>query len=182
MGIYSNHLLSDPSPLRLINNTKVQPVWSRSNQVYHWDMMPKAGLYQSKRLSVLGFIKNSLLMSTRFSDALFQLVKSLEKAEKRHFKIYIKRSSDKEDLKVVQLFDALDNMDEYDEKVLFRKISSLNKSKLANLKTHLYKELLASLRLLKSKDSIDLQLSEHLDDARLLYNKGSEIPKPEDYG
>ena len=109
-------------------------------------------------------------MSTRFSDALFQLVKSLEKAEKRHFKIYIKRSSDKEDLKVVQLFDALDNMDEYDEKILFRKINSLNKSKLANLKTHLYKELLASLRLLKSKDSIDLQLSEHLDNARLLYN------------
>ena len=114
-------------------------------------------------------------MSTRFSDALFQLVKSLEKAEKRHFKIYIKRSSDKEDLKVVQLFDALDSMDEYDEKVLFRKISSLNKSKLANLKTHLYKELLASLRLLKSKDSIDLQLSEHLDNARLLYNKGLKL-------
>ncbi len=114
-------------------------------------------------------------MSTRFSDALFQLVKSLEKAEKRHFKIYIKRSSDKEDLKVVQLFDALDNMEEYDEKILFRKINSLNKSKLANLKTHLYKELLASLRLLKSKDSIDLQLSEHLDNARLLYNKGLKL-------
>jgi hypothetical protein len=114
-------------------------------------------------------------MSTRFSDALFHLVKSLEKAEKRHFKIYIKRSSDKEDLKVVQLFDALDNMDEYDEKLLFKKINSLNKSKLANLKTHLYKELLASLRLLKSKDSIDLQLSEHLDNARLLYNKGLKL-------
>jgi hypothetical protein len=114
-------------------------------------------------------------MSTRFSDALFHLVKSLEKAEKRHFKIYIKRSSDKEDLKVVQLFDALDSMEEYDEKVLFKKISSLNKSKLANLKTHLYKELLASLRLLKSKDSIDLQLSEHLDNARLLYNKGLKL-------
>ncbi len=114
-------------------------------------------------------------MSTRFSDALFQLVKSLEKAEKRHFKIYIKRSSDKEDLKVVQLFDALDSIDEYDEKILFKEVSSLNKSKLANLKTHLYKELLASLRLLKSKDSIDLQLSEHLDDARLLYNKGLKL-------
>ena len=60
-------------------------------------------------------------MSTRFSDALFQLVKSLEKAEKRHFKIYIKRSSDKEDLKVVQLFDALDSMDEYDEKTVVQK-------------------------------------------------------------
>lgn len=111
-------------------------------------------------------------MSTRFSDALFQLVKSLEKAEKRHFKIYIKRSSDKDDLKVVQLFDALDSMEEYEEKIIFRKIPALNKSKLSNLKTHLYKQLLSSLRLLKSKDNIDLQLSEHLDDARILYNKG----------
>lgn len=111
-------------------------------------------------------------MSTRFSDALFQLVKSLEKAEKRHFKIYIKRSSDKDDLKVVQLFDALEGMEEYDERIIFRKIPDLNKSKLSNLKTHLYKQLLSSLRLLKSRDNIDLQLSEHLDDARILYNKG----------
>ena len=121
------------------------------------------------------FHVNSTLMSTPFSDALFQLVKSLEKAEKRHFKIYIKRSSDKEDLKVVQLFDALDSMDEYDEKIIFKKIESLNKSKLSNLKTHLNKQLLASLRLLKSKDSIDLQLSEHLDNARILYNKGLKL-------
>ncbi len=114
-------------------------------------------------------------MATRFSDALFHLVKSLEKAEKRHFKIYIKRSSDKEDLKVVQLFDALDKMSEYDEKVVLKKISGIDKSKLANLKSHLYKELLASLRLLKSRDNVDLQLSEHLDNARILYNKGLKI-------
>src|SRR4249920_1794689 len=100
-------------------------------------------------------------MATRFSDALFQLIKSLEKAEKRHFKIYIKRSSANEELKVIQLFDALDKMTEYDEKILFKKISSLNKSKLANLKSHLYAELLASLRLLKSRENVDLQLSEH---------------------
>ncbi len=115
------------------------------------------------------------MMSTPFSDALFQLVKSMEKAEKRHFKIYIKRSSDNEDLKVVQLFDALDALDNYDEKAIFRKMKTLNKSKLANLKTHLYKQLLASLRLLKSKENIDLQLSEHLDNARILYNKGLKI-------
>ncbi|MBS4065595.1 MAG: hypothetical protein KGZ74_13630 [Chitinophagaceae bacterium] len=111
-------------------------------------------------------------MANRFTDALFQLVHSLEKAEKRHFKLYIKRSSGKEDLKVVQLFDALDKMHEYDETVLLKKISDNSKTKLANLKTHLYKELLAALRLLKATDNIDLQLSEHLDNARILYNKG----------
>ncbi len=57
-------------------------------------------------------------MSNRFTDALFQLVHSLEKSEKRHFKLYIKRSSANEDLKIIRLFDALDKLPEYDEKVV----------------------------------------------------------------
>ena len=52
-------------------------------------------------------------MANRYSDILFQLIHSLEKAEKRHFKLYIKRSSAKEDLKVIQLFDVLDKMEYY---------------------------------------------------------------------
>ena len=115
------------------------------------------------------------MMSNRFTDALFQLVKSLEKAEKRHFKLYIKRSSAKEDLKIIQLFDAMDKMEEYDEKLLLKRLSPVTKPQLANLKTHLYKELLGSLRLLKTSVSIDLQLSELLDHARILYNKGLKI-------
>ena len=114
-------------------------------------------------------------MANRYSDILFQLIHSLEKAEKRHFKLYIKRSSAKEDLKIIQLFDALDKMEEYDERILFKKIRSVTKPQLANLKTHLYKEVLASLRLLKTSDNIDLQLSEMLDYARILYNKGLKI-------
>jgi hypothetical protein len=111
-------------------------------------------------------------MSNRSSDILFQLIHSLEKAEKRHFKLYIKRSSAKEDLKIIQLFDALDKMPEYDERSLLKKLKDVSKPQLSNLKTHLYKEVLASLRLLKSSDSIDLQLHEQLDYARILYNKG----------
>jgi len=114
-------------------------------------------------------------MSNRITDALFQLICSLEKSEKRHFKLYIKRSSAKEDLKIIQLFDAMDSIDEYDEKLLLKKLPFVTKPQLANLKTHLYKQLLASLRLLKRAESIDLQLSEHLDDARLLYNKGLKL-------
>lgn len=114
-------------------------------------------------------------MSNRLTDTLFQLVQTLEKAEKRHFKLYIKRSSANEDLKIIRLFDALDNMPEYDEDKLMKKLSPISKTQLANLKTHLYKQLLASLRLLKTTDNVDLQLSEHLDNARLLYNKGLKI-------
>jgi hypothetical protein len=111
-------------------------------------------------------------MSNRNTDVLFQLIKSLQKAEKRHFKLYIKRSSAKEDLKIVQLFDALDKLEDYDEKLLLKKLASTEKPQLANLKAHLYKQILSSLRLLKTTDNIDLQLSEHLDYARILYNKG----------
>ena len=115
------------------------------------------------------------MMPNRHSDILFQLVKSLQKSEKRHFKLYIKRSSAKEDLKIIQLFDALDKLNEYDEKLLLKKLVGIEKPQLANLKTHLYKQVLSSLRLLKTTENIDLQLSEHLDYARLLYNKGLKL-------
>lgn len=112
------------------------------------------------------------MMSNRSTDSLFQLIKSLHKAEKRHFKLYIKRSSAKEDLKIVELFDALDKLAEYDERILLKKLPSIQKPQLNNIKTHLYKQVLASLRDLKSTDTLELQLSEQLDNARILYNKG----------
>jgi hypothetical protein len=111
-------------------------------------------------------------MSNRFSDSLFQLVQSLEKSEKRNFKLYIKRSSGNEDLKIIELFDALDKLKEYDEGLLLKKLPSIKKPQLSNIKVHLYKQLLASLRLLKSADSIDLQLNEQFDYAHILYKKG----------
>ena len=114
-------------------------------------------------------------MNNNVSDTLYQLVQSLEKAEKRHFKLYIKRSSAKEDLKIIRLFDGLDKLPEYDEKVLLKSLQGVTRPQLSNLKTHLYKQLLASLRLLKTNENIDLKLSEHLDNARLLYNKGLKI-------
>lgn len=111
-------------------------------------------------------------MSNRSADALFQLIHSLQKAEKRNFKLYIKRNSGNDDLKIVQLFDALDKMNEYDEVVLLKKTRGVKKQQLSNIKAHLYRVLLASLRLLESTQNIDIQLHEQLDYARILYNKG----------
>ena len=70
------------------------------------------------------------MMSNRLTDTLFQLIHSLEKSEKRHFKLYIKRSSAKEDLKIIQLFDALDKLKEYDEKLLLKKLPAIQKPQL----------------------------------------------------
>ena len=111
-------------------------------------------------------------MPNRSSDALFQLIKSLEKSEKRNFKLYIKRNSASEELKSIQLFDALDKMDEYDENQLLKKHPSLKKQQLSNAKAYLYREILSSLRLLRSDSPIDMQLHEQMDHARILYNKG----------
>lgn len=114
-------------------------------------------------------------MPNHLSDTLFQLIHSLEKSEKRHFKLYIKRSSSKEDLKIIRLFDAMDKLSEYDEKFLLKTLKDFTRPQFSNLKVHLYKQILASLRLLKTNDNIDLKLSEQLDNARLLYNKGLKI-------
>src|SRR6201994_2174793 len=66
----------------------------------------------------------------------------------------------------------MDKLSDYDEKSLLKKLPGIEKPQLSNLKTHLYKQVLASLRLLKSSDSIDLQLNEQFDYAHILYKKG----------
>ena len=68
------------------------------------------------------------------TEAIFILVKSLERSEKRNFKLYVKRNSASADLKTIQLFDALDKMKVYDEEELLRKNESISKQQLSNLK------------------------------------------------
>ncbi len=111
-------------------------------------------------------------MPNRSTDALFQLVKSLEKSEKRNFKLYVKRNSSSEELKIIQLFDALDKLTDYDEGQILKKNKSIKKQQLSNMKAHLYKQILSSLRLIKDENNIDIQLHEQMDHARILFNKG----------
>ena len=111
-------------------------------------------------------------MPNRSTDALFQLIHSLQKSEKRNFKLYVQRNSSNNDLKVVQLFDAIDKMSTYDESALITKTASIKKQQLPNIRAHLYKQILGSLRLLESSENVDIQLHEQLDFATILYNKG----------
>ena len=110
-------------------------------------------------------------MANQPNDHLYQLIKSLSKAEKRSFKIYATRNSP-DDAKFIQLFDAVDKAKEYDEEVIVTKITDLKKSQLSNLKAHLYKQILTSLRLTYVNHNIDIQLREQIDYARILYDKG----------
>ena len=106
------------------------------------------------------------------NEPIFELIKSLSKSEKRNFKLYVKRINNPEETKFILLFDALDKMNEYDEVKILDKIKSIKKAQLSNLKSHLYKQLLLSLRLNNINNDIDIQIREQLDYAKVLYNKG----------
>ena len=111
-------------------------------------------------------------MPNRSTDALFQLIKSLEKGEKRNFKLFVRRNTASENLKTIQLFDALDKMSEYDEPALLKKNKSISKQQLSNIKAQLYKQILSSLRIIKDEDNVDIKLHELMDHSRILFNKG----------
>ena len=105
-------------------------------------------------------------------DQLFTLINSLTKAEKRNFRLYTNRLQGSGDTKFLQLFDALDKLPEYDETLILKKLPDIKKRHLPNLKRHLYKQILISLRLIYIQKNIDIQIREQIDFARILYSKG----------
>ncbi|AHM63516.1 hypothetical protein D770_26365 [Flammeovirgaceae bacterium 311] len=105
-------------------------------------------------------------------DPVFQLVKSLTRSEKRHFRLFSNRQGSNEGLKFIQLFDALDSLEQYDEEKILQQAPAIKKVQLANLKANLYRQLLSSLRLYHTNQNPEIQLHEQLDFARVLYNKG----------
>lgn len=107
----------------------------------------------------------------RGKDIVFNLIKSLSTSEKRGFKLYAKRFGANENAKFVKLFDTMDKMEVYDEVYLLKK-APVTKKQLANMKAHLYKQILVSLRLIYADQNVELQLNEQIDFARILYNKG----------
>lgn len=104
-------------------------------------------------------------------DSLFVLVKSLSKSEKRQFKLYVNRLGVNADAKFLALFNLMDKMDDYNEdEILKSKI--VKKEQLSNLKAHLYKQVLVSLRMNPVNQNIRILLREQLDFATILYHKG----------
>ncbi|MEZ4778543.1 MAG: hypothetical protein R2786_04100 [Flavobacteriaceae bacterium] len=104
-------------------------------------------------------------------DHLFDLVKSLSKSEKRQFKLYVGRLGVNEDAKFMTLFDILERLPQYDEEEILKN-KDVQKRQLSNLKAHLYKQILISLRLNPLHQNVRLQIREQLDFATILYHKG----------
>ena len=105
-------------------------------------------------------------------DQLFTLIQSLTKSEKRHFTLSVNRLHNASNSKFLQLFDVIDKYPDYDEDQILKKLKGTEKKHLPNLKRHLYKQILTSLRLTHINKKIDIQIREQIDFARILYGKG----------
>ena len=111
-------------------------------------------------------------MTKEQKDNLFVLIKSLSKSEKRQFKLYVGRIGVNEDSKFLLLFTVLQKLKTYDEAAVL-KHGFVKKEQLSNLKAHLYKQILISLRLNPSHQNIRIQIREQLDFATIYTIKGS---------
>jgi len=111
-------------------------------------------------------------MPISHSGSLYQLIKSLTKAEKRNFKLYAKRNQAADTLKFIELFDLIDKQKEEDDAQTFEKLKQVNKTQYANLKRHLYGQILVSLRLIHKTKRANIKVREYIDFAYILYGKG----------
>lgn len=104
-------------------------------------------------------------------DRLHLLIQSLTKAEKRHFKLYARRTFGDKDLKFLTLFDLLDKNPSATQEKISKKLPGTKASALSNLKANLYDQLLISLRLLHHH-SPTIRVQELISFANVLYSKG----------
>ena len=110
-------------------------------------------------------------MAKENSEALFRLIKSLRKSEKRYFKIFTSREGNGEDKKFIRLFDLIDKQAEFDEAKILSKDLSIRPEQFSNLKAHLYKRILQSIRLYNSTTVKDIEIRELIDYAQILFNR-----------
>ena len=111
-------------------------------------------------------------MSSKVNSALFEVVKSMSKSEKRYFKLMSSRHTIGEENNYVRLFDFLDKQERYDEEVLFKAFKGeafLNRFSIT--KKRLYDHVLSSLDSFHQSSSVEAQLYKQLHAADILFDK-----------
>lgn len=107
------------------------------------------------------------------SNKLFRLIKSLSGSEKRYFKLFINSGNSKSN-KYIQLFDAIDLQEEFDEEKLKQSIYAdepIQSRKYSELKAYLYDTILRSLQFYDEKTAIDFKLNGMLQNIRVLFKR-----------
>jgi hypothetical protein len=103
-------------------------------------------------------------------EELFALIKSLSKAEKRYFRLFIKQADDSSNY--LKLFEAMDTQHEYDESAIRRKFrKEVFCKQLHVTKNYLRQLILKSLRNFHSRISKDAELKDALRNAEILYHR-----------
>lgn len=107
-------------------------------------------------------------------DHLFALIKSLNKSEKRYFRLYSRRLGGKEASNYERVFEALDRQQAYDEGALRQQFAGEAFARqFSVVKHYLYNQILKSLRAYRErKKPLDMQVAEALEFLPILYEKG----------
>lgn len=111
-------------------------------------------------------------MSRKVNEALFDLISSMSKSEKRYFKLMSSRHTIGEENNYVRIFDHLDKQAEYSEEVLFKKFKGeafLNRFSIT--KKRLYDHVLSALDSFHSSNSIEAQIHKMLHSADILFER-----------
>lgn len=108
------------------------------------------------------------------SHKLFNLIKSLSGSEKRYFKLLVSGKKGEQSSKYIQLFDAIDQQEGFDDDALKAQIydnEPILSRKYSELKAYLYDLILKSLQGYDEKSSIDFKLKGMLQSVRVLFKR-----------
>lgn len=103
------------------------------------------------------------------SDALFKLVHSLSKNEKRYFKVF--NSQGKEKKKTLILFDEILNQEEFDDTAIIKNNIEISKKQISNLKAELYDQILDTLRSYNNGRIVDIKIRQLIDYSQILVDR-----------
>ena len=97
-------------------------------------------------------------------DNLFNLIKSLNRSEKRYFKLFTKDKTINGKNNHHILFNLIDKMEGYDEELLKKKLRKEPKilNFLASIKYQLYNSILRSMHIFHAQSSVEAELGEAL--------------------
>ncbi|MGB0914834.1 MAG: hypothetical protein ACPGVI_02130 [Crocinitomicaceae bacterium] len=111
-------------------------------------------------------------MSSKVNEALFDLIDSMSKSEKRYFKLMSSRHTIGGENNYVKLFDFIDKQDVYSEEDLFKAFDGeafLNRFSIT--KKRLYDHILSSLDSFHTSSSVEAQLYKMLHSSDILFEK-----------
>jgi hypothetical protein len=108
------------------------------------------------------------------SDKLFRFIHTLTPAEKRYFRLFVRGKADRSS-KYLQLFDAMDAQQKFDEEALKRLVyegAPVEGKKYSELKAYLYDMLLKSLQAFDEQQAVEYRLNNLLEGVSVLFKRG----------